>query len=175
MLLGDLKGTTSYFGYDSDVWNSTLVDKIESLHSCFCRTFLEFLPISRSMVGYTFSDSVLVRWNDYTEGKRVAIAFATRFWEQIEETDLQMRVYVDEGIPVPERSSLGPAIESATGRLHQVFPVSTAVWSVFLAENSHFPNGIFIGSKLATEIKSFSYNTVDNSFKAGPFEFFRLP
>lgn len=174
VLLGDLKGTKSYLkryiGKESD----EIVNYIESLQSCFSRVALEFLTRSRSMTAYTFSDSVFVRWDDFIEGKRIAPEFAIRFWQLIQATNLKVRIYIDEGFVVPERNDLGPAIEVATGRFHQIFPISTAVWSVFLAENSHFSDGIFVGNKLVYTTALMKYKFEETIFEAGPFTFRKI-
>ncbi len=174
VLLGDLKGTKSLLSCPSYDKLHELERRIELMQSCFAKSVLIYLERSRSMVAATFSDSLFVRWDDHIEGRRIAPEFAMHLWNLLTSAGLPMRIFIDEGGTIPERDDLGNAIGRTIGRFNHITAVSTAVWSVFVAEESHFPESIFIGKELKEFIPSNKFKISSTPFDAGPFQFFEI-
>lgn len=173
-LLGDVKGTKYYLEELFAGKSTKIIDRIACIQDCFAQVVLEFMSRSRSFKATTFSDSIFVVWDDYLEARRMVPIFALRLWEKISKTGLPIRVYINEGYCIPEVSAVGPSISAASDRFLQVTPVSTAVQSVFVAEESHFPEGMYVGEQMR------QWPTIDRMligtevYNAGEFSFLRL-
>jgi hypothetical protein len=169
VLLGDLKGTKSYLSRPSHV--NILAERLAKLHTIFARQVLSYLDRSRSLHAYCFSDSVLVRWDDAEDGVRTAPGFASTLWAEVASAGLEFRVFLEYGSGVPVMDDVGRAIHEAIGRYEHIIPVSMAVWSVFVAEESHFPEGVFIGDSIASRLARSGLAMGSAVYQAGPFGF----
>lgn len=172
VLLGDLKGTKSYLLDPLPDRRKELENRLATLHRTFARRVLEYIDRSRSMHGYCFSDSVLVRWDNDIEASQFAPSFALELWGDVHRAGLPFRIFIDRAPGIPIEDDVGQAIYGVVGRYHHVVPVSMAVWSVFVAEESHFPDGVFIGKALAIELSNIDFG--GKEYDAGPFSFFQL-
>ncbi|MCK4303417.1 MAG: hypothetical protein KAY24_04200 [Candidatus Eisenbacteria sp.] len=172
VLLGDLKGTKAGLVDQTSDAGQKLAERMAVLHGAFARLVLEYIDRSRTMYAYCFSDSVLVRWDDATEAERFAPSIASKLWGELQQAGLPFRVFIDSGTGVSVADDVGHAIQGAVGRYHHVVPVSMAVWSVFVAEESHFPDGVFIGKNFATRLSDSVLGST--AYKAGPFTFFKM-
>jgi hypothetical protein len=174
VLLGDLKGTRSMLGDYIAGYDQELTAKISAFRRIFTRILLGYLDRSRSMDACAFSDSVLVQWSDAIEGARLVVPLARDLGLAYQSADLPARLFADLGMYAPSPDDMGDAMTAATGRYSALFPVSTAVWSVFLAEANHFPNGVFVGQGLASRITSPTVQSPSEVLVAGPFKFLQL-
>jgi hypothetical protein len=174
LLLGDVKGTQSLLRDSSPEAMAVLESRLSGLHQAFARVVLLNLDRSRTMHGYCFSDSVFVRWDDADDGVRTAPGFALSLWREVERSGLHFRAFIDRSLVVPVKDDVGRAIEGSVGRYHHVVPVSMATWSVFLAEGSHFPRGVFVGSTIAEDVRRCGTAVGVRGFEAGPFRFYQI-
>jgi hypothetical protein len=60
----------------------------------------------------------------------------------------------------------------ADQRFMKVLPTGIAIWSVAVAEASHFPDGMYIGCSIADALGPAAHGT--QVFHAGTFEYFKL-
>ena len=174
VLLGDVKGTKAYLTEYIEGRSADIIGRISDIQDCFAQTVLEFMSRSRSMRAATFSDSLFAVWDDYAEAKRTALPLAVRLWERIAATGLPTRVYLNEGVPVEERSAVAQAVGTTVGRYVRVTPVSSAVWSVFAADESHFPLGVYVGEQLRTWRVPDGYMRSEEVHMAGQFSFYAV-
>jgi hypothetical protein len=172
VLLGDLKGTEDALVRYIESKDDALVDRISALRKAFAQIVLFYLSRSRSFTAAVFSDSVFVEWSDIREGRRYCLEFARELYDKVTECHLPFRVFLDKGLAVPPNDDLAAAVEQASGRLKRLMPVSTAAWSVFVAEASHLPEGIFVGYNLSKEFSELKLH--EDTHDAGPFRFSKM-
>lgn len=173
MLLGDIKGTRSYLKAYIEGDRKALIDRLGLFYGIFARVILRYLPRSRSLHAYTFSDSCAGRWDDAEEGRRYCMPLATDLWRELSAAGLDTRIYVEEGESVPASIGIGESVGAVTGRMHHIFPVSQAGWAVFVAEESHFPSGVFFGEQIAVQFRKQGL-LASEPLDAGDFRFFGM-
>lgn len=100
------------------------------------------------MRGVIFSDSVLCVWDDPVEGMRFALDFMIELSRRVDRSIISFRGFLDQGVVPSEYSILAYAYSSSHQRLVRVVPPSVALWSVSLAEASHFPAGQYVAESL---------------------------
>lgn len=171
VLLGDMKGTKAHLQDYLSGRSQEIETRISELRRAFSQTVLSHMDASRSMRASVFSDSVLVQWHDPIEGARVVLPMALDLYRRVESVGIPFRLFADSGYAVPSTDTMGEAMVTGTGRYQVVMPVSLAVWAVFLAEASHFPNGIFLGADLINSMRSRPPVSDGDVIRAGPFEF----
>jgi hypothetical protein len=172
LLLGDLKGTKAHLEKYLANRDESLTCQIAALRNLFGQVVLRHLELSRSFHATVFSDSVLVEWSDVREGSRFCVPFAVELFKTVSCHSLPFRLFVDKGIAIPMTDDIAKALATTTERFSRIMPVSTATWSVFLAEASHFPEGVFLGISLLSSLHD--VHTEKKEFEAGPFSFFKL-
>jgi len=172
VLLGDLKGTKSHLADSSPDAATVLSSRLATIHSAFARRVLEIIDRSRTLHAYCFSDSVLVRWDDAADAIRYAPSLAAKLWNDVHQAGLPFRVFMDHAQEIDVIDDVGQAIQSSVGRYHHVVPASLALWSVFVAEESHFPDGVFVGESLGRQLSGVKMDT--RQYEAGPFKFFQM-
>ena len=149
-----------------------LIERIESLQSAFAATFMIFCDRSRSLKAVTFSDSIIAFWEDPIEGKRYAYEFMAHLSGELASSNTLFRGFLDLGVVVPETSALGHILDISHERFVRVMPAGIALWSVAVAEASHFPNGFFVGETIASWFEYAFYT--ENVFDAGPFKYKKI-
>lgn len=166
-LLGDLKGV-KYLIDSNQI--GVLRNRISLINEIFAKKFLEEKKRSRSLQCTTFSDSILGIWESDIEGEEYALRFAQNIWQEINKNEFPYRIFIDGGDFFNDSDSLSNILAKEDNRFHKIFPVAISIWSVFLAESSKFPEGVFIGTKIYNNQKR-----IDNViYKAGEFEYFRI-
>jgi hypothetical protein len=167
VFLGDIKGTKA--GLASSDYEA-LEERIDALHEAFASAFLAFSAKSRSMWAVTFSDSVFAWWTDVGEGLRYGADF---MWEVSQRFgQVSFRGFLDSGQVVPESSSVAFAAGNANPRFIRTMPVSQAVWSVSVAEGGHFPDGLYVSTRLVSECGPLECGS--EVYSADGFEYVRL-
>jgi hypothetical protein len=172
VLLGDIKGTKA--ALDSGEGNGlTLTERrIAHLHDSFGTCFMRFAPRSRSLCGMTFSDSVIAHWSDPVEGRRFCVDFMTTLWSLLDRSLVVFRGFLDTGDAVGQTSPLTYVLNQTNDRFLRTLPVSVALWSVTVAEASHFPDGLYISALLASEFDQGLFET--GFFEAPPFRYMKM-
>lgn len=172
LFLGDIKGTKGSLEILDSAGRETLTRRIEHFQTAFCRSFLEYSDRSRSLHAATFSDSVIAYWLDLVEGQRLAAGFVTSLWNAVDSSLVRFRGFLDAGQFVSETSALSQAVSTACNRFVRVLPTSVAVWSVTVAESSHFPDGVYVRREIAASLHAAKYR--QEVFRAGPFEYLKM-
>lgn len=167
VFLGDIKGTKAALETYKAGGKELLEQRIEHLHDVFGRSFMRFRDKSRSMRGITFSDSVIAYWTDVAEALRFAIPFTSLFWRTLDHDIVRLRGFLDYGPHIEETSTIASALGADGGRFIRVIPTGIAVWSVAVAESSHFPDGLYASDSLAASLPAESCEA--ERFAAGPF------
>lgn len=172
VFLGDLKGTKSALESFGETGRNLLERRIANLHDSFATAFCRLAQRSRSLHAVTFSDSVVAYWPDISEGKRHAIEFMTLLWSGLDREIIRFRGFLDVGPAIDEFSVLPQALAVHRDRFLTSLPTGIAIWSVAVAEAAHFPDGLFVGRRLAEHMTQASFDTP--VLKAGDFEYVQL-
>lgn len=149
MLLGDMMGTKSLLLSGA---SDTLQAKYSAVTQCFANCYRLYYKRSRSMFCLTFSDSVIVVWDDFNEGRRFCGLFARTLYQQFCADHIVARIFIDQGdvvSSVDNRFGLYTALES---RFLSFSPISFGAWSVFGAEEAHFLPGVYVGDVLSQHV-----------------------
>lgn len=172
MLLGDMMGTKSHL-LAGDI--DTLHKKYTAVTNCFANCYRLYHRRSRSMFCLTFSDSVIAVWDDFNEGRRFCHLFARDLYQQLCQSQVTARVFIDKGeivSSVDNRFELYSAIES---RFISFSPISFGSWSVFGGEEAHFAPGMYVGTELCSELPvSSGLSFSDLSCIVGRFSYRRM-
>lgn len=169
VFFGDVKGTKSALEGFEQSGAKVLSKRIEHLQSSFSTCFAKYSDQSRSLSAVTFSDSVLAHWSDVVEGCRFATFFVRDLWELLDKNIVHFRGFLDYGPEIDETSVLGYVFDSVHERFVRILPTGIAMWSVTVAEASHFPDGIFVSTRLIDRLPYQQYS--ENVFQAGPFTY----
>jgi len=172
VFLADIKGTKAALEQFDNGGCQVLERRIEHLQDTFGRCFIALQERSRNMNGVTFSDSVIAYWTDVVEGKRFGPELMNILWHSIDHKLVSIRGFLDSGKCVRETSILSHILTFTPSRFLKVLPTGLAVWSVAIAESSHFPDGMFVEQKLASGLISRSFECT--VLKAGPFEYVQM-
>lgn len=172
LFLGDIKGTKSALATLEEGGREALMRRIENLQESFAGAFAQISSRSRSLCALTFSDSVIAHWSDIQEGRRFAIEFMAAVWKRLDRNVLRFRGFMEAGDFIVETSPLAYALGSSSSRFARVIPASVAVWSLAMAEASHFPDGLFVSMRLLPQFRDVSMDGAQ--YQAGPFEYRRL-
>ncbi len=151
MLLGDMMGTKSLLLSGA---SGPLEEKYTAVTKCFANCYRMYHLRSRSMFCLTFSDSVIVVWDDFNEGRRFCHLFARALYQQFSIAHIDARVFVDQGdvvSSVDNRFGLYAGIES---RFLSFSPISFGAWSVFGGEEAHFLPGVYVGEDLSRHLSA---------------------
>jgi hypothetical protein len=156
VFLGDIKGTTSSLETLRAGGGLALEKRIAALQDAFAGAFLRYADRSQSLLGATFSDSVVAYWADPVEGLRVAGDLMLDVWGSLDHLAVRFRGFLGRGPAVAEVSALQHALHRHP-RFRPVLPCGVAIWSVAVAEAAHFPDGLFVAEDVAEEMSGFVY------------------
>jgi hypothetical protein len=156
--MGDIKGTKSALETFDSGGRILLERRIEHLQDIFGQCFLRYVERSRSLSGLTFSDSVFAYWSDPLEGRRFAPVFMCDLWESLDKSLVHFRGFLDSGPAIKETSAIQHALHDHP-RFHCLLPTGIAMWSVAVAEASHFPDGLYVSCNLTERMPEYTYGS----------------
>lgn len=166
-MLGDLKGVKNLIS-SNNIFE--LQHRITTINELFAKEFLRERNRSRTLSCLTFSDSILAIWDSDVEGKLYAPEFAKSVWSEIKKMKFPYRIFIDGGVKFLDNDNISNILSNEDERFKKIFPVAISIWSIFLAENSKFPEGVFIGEKIV-DISKLTNNSI---YEAGNFRYFQI-
>jgi len=166
-MLGDLKGV-KHLIESNEI--GILKERITIINEIFAKAYLREKNRSRTLKCITFSDSILAIWHSDVEGKKYASEFSESIWLEIQKHKFPYRIFIDGGLKYTDYDNIGEILSNEDERFKKIFPVAISIWSIFIAENSKFPEGVFIGEEMVDN-GNLRSNPI---FVAGDFRYYQI-